>query len=91
MNDISDVSTEAEEENQDKSPVFSTEELKVLFARRDSYRAKERTKEERRKIVQKCCKGIKPYNAHLTENEWKARKKVSGNSSDPLLVRLNTF
>lgn len=85
-NHMSDISSATEDEKE-KGPIFNSEELRVLYKRREAYRAKETTREERKKIVQKCCKGIKPFNTNLTEREWKARKKVSVDS-DMLSGRL---
>lgn len=75
---MSDTNGETEQEqNIVPNTDFSTAELQVLYKRRDYYRAKERTLEERRKVIQKCCKGIKPFNQGLTDKEWEARKQVS--------------
>lgn len=56
--------------------VWKEEELTIMADKLETFRAKERTKEERRKIVQKVCKAIKPFNEGLSDAEWVLKKKV---------------
>lgn len=52
------------------------EEHAIMAEKLGTFRAKDRTKEERRKIVQKVCKAIKLFNSSLTDAEWVLKKKV---------------
>lgn len=52
------------------------EEHEIMAEKLETFRAKDRTKEQRRKIVQKVCKAIKLFNSGLSDAEWILKKKV---------------
>lgn len=56
--------------------VWQEEEHTIMADKLETFRAKERTKEERRKIVQKVCKAIKEFNKDLSDSDWVLKKKV---------------
>lgn len=70
---------DTDSDNQRARILWVEEEHAIMAENLETFRAKDRTKEERRKIVQKVCKAIKLFNSGLTDAEWVLKKKVRSN------------